>query len=592
MRQKRVWLSKMSLTANEHLTTRFPKIHFHLSFSPFEKFTLIEGGLNAARDGKTLHGNLEEELASFQADLKLDGIQFVYIYGIGLGYYYSLFQSWLAEKEKRALIFLEDDLGAIDAFLQMPHAAEILSHPQVHLLLIDNDEHLIAECISLFPSNRIEFRALKHYDQEKKKRFEALRLLFFRRMAKAHALFSEALFSDLLFENVASNFLELPHSFSALNLKGEFSGIPAIICGAGPSLAQSVDELHSAQDRALIFAGGSSIAALNHYGIEPHFALAFDPNPEEYERMKLSSSLMTPFFFGSRLFADVFSLLSGPPVYMKSETGGMFEAWLEHQLGIEGEAIGKELSSEALSVTTMAIALAQLMGCNPIILCGVDLAYTDQRCYADGILENNAIDLSQEAACSDRYLVRKDRKGKLIYTAVRWVMESDAISDFALKFPKTEFINATEGGIGFHSIAYESLSSVLIRCDHMHDHRGIIHSALQRKSEQKIEREKILALYQTMLKSLERCLELCQQMLMVLEEDPLLEERNGALIFLQMELEEEIAYPILLMKTIKAMEKITLRNMPFQTFVEKEKCLWLKCQCTIQSQIAVLQQLC
>jgi hypothetical protein len=111
-------------------------------------------------------------------------------------------------------------------------------------------------------------------------------------------------------------------------------------------------------------------------------------------------------------------------------------------------------------VTSICLAWAEFLGCNPILLSGVDLAYTENRRYAPGVAEEE-LDLEETSGSADRLVKRKDRKGQPIYTAVRWLMESAAFSHFAKKHPKTKFWNTTEGGIGFKKIPFCSLEEAI-----------------------------------------------------------------------------------------------------------------------------------
>ncbi len=61
---------------------------------------------------------------------------------------------------------------------------------------------------------------------------------------------------------------------------------------------------------------------------------------------------------------------------------------------IDAEPVGPELGPEAFSVTTIAIALAVEMGCNPILLDGIDLAYTGMKRYAEGVMPSSSVCLS------------------------------------------------------------------------------------------------------------------------------------------------------------------------------------------------------
>src|SRR5690606_30787893 len=118
------------------------------------------------------------------------------------------------------------------------------------------------------------------FPQENVQLFEILR-----EATLSYSLYQEDKYYHLLFRNLLKNFRYLSKSFQAESLKGCFQGIPAIICGAGPSLTQALPVLSECKEKALLIAGGSTITALSKNGILPHLSLAVDPNPEEYERL-------------------------------------------------------------------------------------------------------------------------------------------------------------------------------------------------------------------------------------------------------------------------------------------------------------------
>jgi hypothetical protein len=57
-------------------------------------------------------------------------------------------------------------------------------------------------------------------------------------------------------------------------------------------------------------------------------------------------------------------------------------------------------------------------------------------------------------------LKRKGREGKWVETAVRWVMESEAISSFVQKRSDIRFINATRGGLGLKNVLFQPLDQI------------------------------------------------------------------------------------------------------------------------------------
>jgi len=376
--------------------------------------------------------------------IALDGIEALYICGLGTGSGYFQYRTWLKENQNRRLIFLENQEGVIASFLHRAKAAEILSDPQVHLALFSKTEEQIQALADLFPFEKIEVIGPK-----------PLKLQILRKTTLAHSLHIDRLHGYELFRHFLKNLTHLPGSFYANALKDSFKNVPAIICGAGPSLQPSIEILRKLEDKALIIAGGSSLAALSSQGIKIHFGMAIDPNLEEYHRLKNSFAFETPLLYSTRVHPAIFQTCSGPFGYMRTGIGGVCELWLEEELGLLDELLGKDLSFETMSVTAICIAWAQFLGCSPILLNGIDMAYTGKKRYAPGVVTDAQFHLSDaEKRAMNQIVRKKDRLGRPIDTAVRWVMESAAISHFAKSHPETCFINTTEGGIGFERIEY------------------------------------------------------------------------------------------------------------------------------------------
>ena len=60
------------------------------------------------------------------------------------------------------------------------------------------------------------------------------------------------------------------------DLKDDFTGVPMIIVGAGPSLAKNIEHLRSAQDKAIIVCVARALNSLQSAGIVPDFAISLD----------------------------------------------------------------------------------------------------------------------------------------------------------------------------------------------------------------------------------------------------------------------------------------------------------------------------
>jgi hypothetical protein len=84
---------------------------------------------------------------------------------------------------------------------------------------------------------------------------------------------------------------------------------------------------------------------------------------------------------------------------------------------------------------------------------GLDLSYTDSAAYAKGIEWPNSMPTD--------VIEGIDIEGNPVLTRWMWLKESHWISMFAKDNPSVEFINATEGGIGFENVPNENLEDVL-----------------------------------------------------------------------------------------------------------------------------------
>lgn len=514
----------------EILKKRYPDIGFFLSFFPHEKVKL-------PTDSKLL-----EEWLNLQ---NLDEIEVLYIVGL-IGFSLpKAIESWLQEKKERALVFIEEDLGAFVTF----SSEALLQNPQVHLHYAQEDP--IEELAQSFPTDRLAIFEGKPFDV----------LGLQRRSAALSALYSDVLYSHKIVKNVLTNFQRLHHCFDAR--KAIFKNVPALICGAGPSLEKSIPTLKNACDQALIFAGGSAITALTKKGVQPHFAMALDPNEEEWDHLRQAHFFEGPFLFAPRLHRDVFATANGPFGYLKTDTGGLIENWLEDKLGLDGDPIGPDLGPEAFSVTTLAISYAFALGCNPIILTGVDLAYSDGKHYA-GDIKAKITDHADPRAL-EKILVRPDIFGQEVKTLLKWVMEAKCISDFAKSQPKVRFLNATEGGIGFEGIKNIKLQTVL-KGTKSRDLTGEIHQWIQ-SSPLQFNGNKLPGLFVDLEDSLKRCETLCSEILQELEK----KRDSGKLVLFVSDLEEEPAYTCLLEGIDAALEHLLIRYFPH---LDPEKAKW------------------
>lgn len=447
----------------ELLSERFPKIAFVLHATedaPKKDFFSILPTLDLA---------------------ELENIDLIYVYGLNPAFYVFL-KDWLKKDRLRELVFIEDDISAIWGFLGHKKAAKILKDKQVHLELFLEDEESFCKRVALeFPITRLEVFADPTYLQQKKAKFESFRIQIFCKTTRIDGIFGERLLSSLVFKNFLENGRRFSEFFLVSKLKNAFWNIPAIICGAGPSLNNDKNLIKELSNRALIIAGGSAITALSSANVAPHLGVAVDPNFEEYSRFRSSALFEMPLFLEMRLCSAVLNTLNGFLGYLPSTSS--LENYLHEHLKLEVEEIGKNLFEESLSVTPLAIALADFLGCNPIILSGVDLAYVKQQRYSRGVLPDDGKGFAQKEKkkiSGERFVKGSSHQGDEVLTAIKWIMESNSIAFYAKEHKTKLFITTSFEGQKIEAITPLSLKEVAARyCQKIFDVQGKLHSCME-----------------------------------------------------------------------------------------------------------------
>lgn len=450
-----------------------------------------------------------------------------YIWGL-----FSLEESVFSSSSK--VVIAVEKIEELYSFLSTKWAKNLLLNPNVFIDYLDDSFY--ETWSEKFPEEKISVISA----DEKQKEKEAFKIFSYR--MQKNSTFSALLQLDRLyaihpFKNFWNNLERMSHSIYANLLKDELKGLPMIICGAGPSLEEAYPALKALNNEAVIVSVGSSIAALSHENISPHLGMFLDPNFEEWQRMEKSTMFSMPFFYTPRLFHDCFATSSAPLGYMRTSMGQLIYSWLEEFAGLKEERIGEFLTKDALSVTTLAAATADYLGCDPIVFVGVDLAYTKEKRYAPGIVENG------NEAFEENVFYEDSVEGKKLLTHIKWKMEKEALEHLAKKTDKT-FINASKG-LDLAFMEKMPLEKALkakgnISVDqHIH---AVWHSA-----KAALEKKQLNAFQKEVKKSLAAC----QNCLKVLAEPNSLAHKALA----EIELKEEKAYQYLFYDTKTVLEK-------------------------------------
>lgn len=457
------------------------------------------------------------ESSEILSKINLNDIDVLYIFGVGTAACYDTLLPWLAMDEKRAVVFFENDVAVIHSLLFLPRTCRLLKDPQVWLYLFEEREEIVAisrTIAALFPLQRYALSALPSYRIKQAALLSELsRQLSFAQFSSEHAFREYEQLSAGFFSNLYLNTCTIPAAFLGHKLFGLFSQVPAIICGAGPSLEKNGRQLAALQQRALLFAGGSSLNALDTFNILPHIAVGIDPNKAQLSRLYTSRSWMVPYFFRPRLYHEALLAMQGDWVYLAGSGGHAMPTWIEEQLGMEKAAT----LCEGFNIVNLSISLATALGCNPLILVGVDMAYSGDQSYAKGVTahpffpDNNLYRTKQS---QEELLLQDDIYGNPVHTVSKWVGESLWLTNFAKTHPNIIMINATEGGIGANEIRNLSLQQASSQfLTNQYDLDGRLHAALQLASHtESLSHDAIIALLERISIMAHKCADICEQL--------------------------------------------------------------------------------
>lgn len=380
----------------------------------------------------------------------------VYVFGAGLGYSFFTFRNWLKKHPKLKIIFIEPHLSVLFHLFQTNLGLQLVEHPRVHLYHFKSKFELckLIDHLSVqFAHTKAQVLALPIYLLKSPSTIR----FFSRHILRLHDEISTSIEEaedsrEAAFRNFALTGQNLEGRYRASQFKNLFRSIPCIIVGAGPSLDKNFDVLKTLKDKAIILAGSSAISSLTQRGLEPHMGNYFDPYERVLNRFKTSTAFEIPTFHSARTYFQISKQIHGPSLYIKGSDATPVVKWLEDELGFEGELI-KELVSVTASNTLMAL----LMGCDPIIYVGVDLAYTSNQTYSEGIVKD-----TEKASLGskkdsfefefNREITSIDIHGQPTKTRHGWKMESNILGELAMQNPQVRFFNCTEGGIGMTGI--------------------------------------------------------------------------------------------------------------------------------------------
>jgi FkbM family methyltransferase len=183
-----------------------------------------------------------------------------------------------------------------------------------------------------------------------------------------------------IFSNTVKNLTSLFSGPDLGSLKGRFRGCPAICVAAGPSLDKDLTQLKAVGHRALILCADSAVRSLVSEGIRPHVVVTTDMNPVNFEKLRtcLDRLRESVLVYSIEANPDNVRTFPGKRRIAVTSKNAILNEWLGPKWSLDWQL------PAMTSVSHTALFTAMALGADPIILVGMDFAFSSGKSHARG----------------------------------------------------------------------------------------------------------------------------------------------------------------------------------------------------------------
>lgn len=171
--------------------------------------------------------------------------------------------------------------------------------------------------------------------------------------------------------------LESGNAYFIKDFKNTHKARAALVVSAGPSLSKNIETIKKHREKFVIFCVGQALKLLLDNGIVPDFGVLIESRGTYGQVQGLDLSDISMIFepYTNPLCWEV----NAKEKIIFFSRRNFFNDFLAKAMKIDNSGL-----SSLGTVSYSALNAAQIMGCDPIVLIGQDLAYLDGKCYAKG----------------------------------------------------------------------------------------------------------------------------------------------------------------------------------------------------------------
>ncbi|NLV17267.1 MAG: motility associated factor glycosyltransferase family protein [Syntrophomonadaceae bacterium] len=420
-------------------------------------------GINKEGRCYYLHSRYDplKETQAIVNNVDVQDYEHVIFYGLGLGYH---IQAFLNKYPHMSFSIYEPVPEVFNAFMSHFDLSNLDRHRLLHMAveISEHDPRAFLEQTITQVRKNILFVELPSYKNIFSPQYNSFIKLFTQMVTnRRHSLVTDFAFEKRWIINSLLNFKYVLETPNILAEKADsFQGIPAIIVSAGPSLDYELENLRyiKENDLAYIFSVGSAVNSLLATGIHPHAQCTYDPGADNrravFARITEESITEIPLIFGSSVGFEVLRDYPGNKKFhmiTSQDTISAFFLKLDDETQLDGV-------TDAPSIAVVTLQLLHKLGFNPIILVGQNLAYVDNRHYADGIAYADEIKVN---TTGDGLIKIKDVEGNDIFTNSGFNQMRLNMEHYINHMDGVRILNTTRGGASIKGTEVKYLNQIL-----------------------------------------------------------------------------------------------------------------------------------
>ncbi|UOF91406.1 DUF115 domain-containing protein [Fodinisporobacter ferrooxydans] len=386
-----------------------------------------------AEDGQTiyLHSRYEPEREALLLirDWKVPDNGVVVVYGLGCGYHLQALLQKLHPTQK--MIVFECNRDLVHSVTKKGLLSPLLEDERFELHVYSEMEDFLSNFVQYLELAEEGKGAFFIHPSSVKiipKQMEQVKELLEEYRIRIHTIEKKRALLENNRKMVADVLLENPNIGIA---KDKFLHMPAILVAAGPSLNHSVRLLSQLKGRALIVCVGTALTPLLQNGVDPDLIVVIEGDEAVLGQFP-DKECDIPLIAFPTACPKLTLHYKGPVIWAYPEG--------DDELVSLADRYGFPVISSGGSVATAALSILDLMGCNPIVLVGQDLAYINGRSHAQGTIHSAANEITSQYG-----LFAEAVGGGLIQTSRSWNIFRRWIERFIRNHKDIHFYNASHG---------------------------------------------------------------------------------------------------------------------------------------------------